>query len=148
MAHVSSPHLFDGHMVNWLWDANTQSRIDSTVRRMGRTAMGHCKPAEEGWMLWHTRTLRQAFAWVEHKLGRSYSNWFLRQRTSKWSEWLFAARYKRESELAMSCGLRQDIWRRRRIGRPPRKWEAPIVAMGMGWMRGTHRPVEALCAAI
>lgn len=30
--------------------------------------------------------------------------------------------------MAASCGIRHDSWRGGRIGRPPRRWEAPMVA--------------------
>lgn len=63
--------------------------------------------------------------------------------------WQSVARYKRDAELAMKRGFRQRSWRRRCIGRPPRKWEVPIVAAcGLGWMRNSHRLIEGLCAAI
>lgn len=65
------------------------------------------------WLLWHTRTLRQAKAWVEHKFGGSYSDWLHRQCTRTWDKclsrtqdtligsmigWRSAAHVMRESE--------------------------------------------------
>lgn len=49
----------------------------------------------------------------------------------------------------MSCGFRQYRWRRR-IGRPPRRWEAPMVAAwgfgcGCAGYKGRTRPFDATC---
>lgn len=41
--------------------------------------------------------------------------------------WQSAAHYKWETELAASCGFCRGSWRRMRIGRPPRRWETPMV---------------------
>lgn len=46
-----------------------------------------------------------------------------------------------DADFAVACRMRMG-WRRRRIGRPPRRWDAPMV---VAWGQGVEEtPREAL----
>lgn len=49
-----------------------------------------------------------------------------------------------ETELVVACRMCSD-WRRRRIGRTSRRWEAPMeAAWGAAWRRSRQRPMKAV----
>lgn len=118
----------------WAWDPTTISRIDGIVHRIVRSIMGCGKTEEEGWLSWHTRTLREARQWVIGLLGCTCAEWLLRNGATKWEErlqwdattfishmigWQSAAHYAWETALVHHIGTREGTWRRERIGRPP-----------------------------
>lgn len=41
----------------WIWGSAAISRIDPIVRTMVRANIGRCRPEDEGWLSWHTRTI-------------------------------------------------------------------------------------------
>lgn len=116
-------------------DVVSRSRAGATVSRIIRSVM--VLREDECWWSWDARTLRDPQKWIATKLGCTYSDWFLRQSSKKWGSWL--ARHELPPHpvdglakccalpIAGACSFRGSAWKRRRVGRPPRRWEAPKV---------------------
>lgn len=83
---TQSEPVDDSHPLSSDKHSMTRSRIDTTVHRMVRAAISHCKPAGQGSLSWHARTLRHAAGWVELMPGGYSSGWFPRQCATKWGE--------------------------------------------------------------
>lgn len=144
----------------WLLDTTTTSRICGTIHTLVRSIMGRGGPEEEGWLSWHTRTLRDARHLVVGRLGCTIAESLLRKGATKWEEWLqgHEATFIRrligwrstacdawEGALRQHIARREGTWRRERVGRPQRRWEAPLVAAwGPHWMCSTQRPAAHL----
>lgn len=126
---------------------NACCRSDASVDRMTRNAVGLRKLEEEGWLSWHSQAVRDAQPWVVSKLGCTYSDWFLRQTDKKWEPGL--ARHElthirrivgwQNAALGVALAavprMRGNAWRRRRIGRSPKRWEAPrTFSGGIDWV--------------
>lgn len=63
----------------------------------------------------------------------------------KMSGWQSAAHYRWETELVEARRLSARKWSRRRIGRPPHKWEAP---MALAWGDMVPRSPQACCGLV
>lgn len=78
----------------------------------------------EGWLTWHIRTIWVAKARVSSKLGSTYDDGLTECQHYSW-----------EATCSIACRMRSSNWRRHRLGRFPRRGEAPMVtAPGAGWV--------------
>lgn len=144
----------------WNWGAGALRECAAVVRRMVRRVAALPPVAGDG----PQRRRREAYAadaCLEPLLGAPLQVWLLTRALQpvqalvrgrpesllcRLMAWRSVADWHRWAELVRLLRLGSEPWRRRRIGRPPRRWEAALIdCLGEEWW--TYSTVSLKCAA-
>lgn len=145
----------------WLWSDEARSKLDATVHRMVRLMFGPRPMEGEPWVEWNTRSLNLARWWVLKKNRASFAQPTISHCVKRWSAWLRhhkstffrhqLIRWRSQAHnlivqgLAAEVDASRTVWKRRPTGRPPRRWQAPMVdAFVIDCFRWIHLDLDSL----
>ena len=145
MAAGHSSDFFFGAEL-WTWSADLKHQLDTVTVRMLRFMLRlPRKPPEAAWWSWNRDSLRLARdKMFQLGSGASLADKALLRCVCVWKRlrvlpaesyvgrllcWRSAADAAFDRDLFTATGLASEgAWRRRRRGRPPRRWEAALVS--------------------
>lgn len=119
---------------------NPRRETPSPVHRMLKVMFGISPRDTETWLECNRRSIRQARTWVwnqektscSHNIrlqcGKIWNDWLARDQDTtifRLMSWRSAAHNAFVTSLAAIVDPRRSVWRRNRIGWPPRRWEVP-----------------------